>query len=230
MLCRSAVFLLVLVAVEVSWALTEKEKSTIVQLHNTYRSRVSPSAADMLKMEWDTTLENIAKAYAKKCIWAHNPDRGRRGENLFLISTPTVNVDIAVEDWYKENRNYNFATSACADKQMCGHYTQVVWATSNRVGCGDNFCEKVEGIEEPNVSLLVCNYEPPGNVRGRKPYTEGPPCSKCPANHRCVNLLCEREDGGGTQVGDPQAGGTPGRKAGPLALFAVILSTYLSSL
>lgn len=33
-----------------------------------------------------------------------------------------------------------------------GHYTQMVWATSNNVGCGYNYC----GGDE----LYVCNYGP----------------------------------------------------------------------
>lgn len=39
--------------------------------------------------------------------------------------------------------------------------------------------------------MLVCNYEPPGNVKGRKPYQEGTPCSQCPPDYSCENSLCE---------------------------------------
>ncbi|KAH0618786.1 hypothetical protein JD844_018257 [Phrynosoma platyrhinos] len=35
---------------QLSWSFTSKDKKLIVDLHNQYRSKVSPPAADMLKM------------------------------------------------------------------------------------------------------------------------------------------------------------------------------------
>lgn len=42
--------LLLLSAMELSWSFTDDEKKLIVNLHNQYRSEVSPPAADMLKI------------------------------------------------------------------------------------------------------------------------------------------------------------------------------------
>ncbi|XP_023068454.1 peptidase inhibitor 16 isoform X3 [Piliocolobus tephrosceles] len=67
----------------------------------------------------------------------------------------------------------------------------VVWAKTERIGCGSHFCEKLRGVEETNIELLVCNYEPPGNVKGKRPYQEGTPCSQCPSGYGCKNSLCE---------------------------------------
>ncbi|XP_067387638.1 peptidase inhibitor 16 [Emydura macquarii macquarii] len=186
--------LLLLTAVELSWSIKDYDKRLIVEMHNYYRSLVSPPAADMLKMSWAPDLEAFAKAYAEKCIWGHNKERGRRGENLFAI-TDEMDVEVAMEQWYNEYEHYNLTASKCTAGQICGHYTQVVWANSERVGCGMQFCKTLHGAEEPDLYLLVCNYDPPGNVRGRKPYKEGPPCSKCPEGYTCRNSLCDpRED------------------------------------
>ncbi|XP_010131458.1 PREDICTED: peptidase inhibitor 16, partial [Buceros rhinoceros silvestris] len=182
--------LLLLTALELSWSLTDEEKKIILDEHNKYRSQVSPTAVDMLKMSWDTELEAFAQAYAEKCIWDHNKERGRRGENLFAMA-PTLDLEFAVEDWNGEEKYYNLTTSTCAPGQMCGHYTQVVWASTHQIGCGATFCEKIDGIETENMYLLVCNYYPPGNMKGRKPYQEGPSCSQCPEGRVCVNSLCE---------------------------------------
>ncbi|XP_035312867.1 peptidase inhibitor 16 isoform X1 [Cricetulus griseus] len=124
-------------------ALTEDEKQTMVELHNFYRAQVSPPASDMLQMRWDDDLAAFAKAYAEKCVWGHNKERGR------------------------------------------------LWSKTERIGCGSHFCETLQGVEEANIHLLVCNYEPPGNVKGRKPYQEGTPCSQCPLGYSCENFLCE---------------------------------------
>ncbi|NXN33385.1 PI16 inhibitor, partial [Nycticryphes semicollaris] len=181
--------LLILTVLEPSWSLSDEEKKIILDEHNKYRSQVSPPAMDMLKMTWDTELEAFAQAYAEKCIWDHNKERGRRGENLFAMA-PTLDLEFAVEDWNAEEKYYNLTTSTCVPGQMCGHYTQVVWASTHQIGCGSKFCEKIEGIETEDMYLLVCNYYPPGNMKGRKPYSEGPSCSQCPEGRVCVNSLC----------------------------------------
>ncbi|XP_069731853.1 peptidase inhibitor 16 isoform X2 [Phaenicophaeus curvirostris] len=182
--------LLLLTALELSWSLSDEEKMIILDGHNKYRAQVSPPAMDMLKMSWDTELEAFAQAYAEKCIWDHNKERGRRGENLFAMA-PTLDLEFAVEDWNGEEKYYNLTTSTCVPGQMCGHYTQVVWANTHQIGCGAKFCEKIDGIETEGMYLLVCNYYPPGNMKGRKPYKEGPSCSQCPEGRVCVNSLCE---------------------------------------
>ncbi|XP_070275519.1 peptidase inhibitor 16 isoform X2 [Myotis yumanensis] len=172
-------------------ALSDEERRTMVDLHNLYRAQSSPPAANMLQMRWDEELAAFAKAYAQQCVWGHNKERGRRGENLFAITDEGMDVPLAVEQWHVEREYYNFSAATCEPSQMCGHYTQVVWAKTDRIGCGSHFCEKLQGVEETNVHLLVCNYEPPGNVRGRRPFEEGTPCSQCPSGYRCENSLCE---------------------------------------
>uniref|UniRef100_A0ACB8FF87 Peptidase inhibitor 16 n=1 Tax=Sphaerodactylus townsendi TaxID=933632 RepID=A0ACB8FF87_9SAUR len=111
-------------------------------------------------VSWDSELEAFAKDYATKCIWEHNKERGWRGENLFTMSGD-LTVKTAVENWYNEYQYYNMTTLICAEGEMCGHYTQVVWASSNRVGCASVLCETLEVLNETNMHLVVCNYEPP---------------------------------------------------------------------
>ncbi|KAF7486838.1 peptidase inhibitor 16 isoform X1 [Marmota monax] len=172
-------------------ALTKDEQRAMVELHNLYRAQVFPPASDMRRMRWDPELAAFAKAYAQQCVWGHNKERGRRGENLFAITDEGLDVPLAMEEWHHEREHYNLSAAACTPGQMCGHYTQVVWGKTERIGCGSHFCEKLQGVEETNIHLLVCNYEPPGNVKGQRPYQEGIPCSQCPPDYRCENSLCE---------------------------------------
>ncbi|XP_004624495.1 peptidase inhibitor 16 [Octodon degus] len=189
--CGLWALLLLLATAGPTTALKEDEKQLMVQLHNLYRTQVSPPASDMLQMRWDPELAAFAKAYAQKCVWGHNKDRGRRGENLFAITDEGLDLPLAVEEWHHEREHYNFSAAVCATGQMCGHYTQVVWSKTERIGCGSHFCETLQGVEETNIHLLVCNYEPPGNVKGQRPYLEGKPCSQCPLDYSCENALCE---------------------------------------
>ncbi|XP_048203803.1 peptidase inhibitor 16 [Perognathus longimembris pacificus] len=171
-------------------ALRDDEKLAMVELHNLYRAQVAPPASNMRLMRWDEELAAFAKAYAQKCIWGHNKERGRRGENLFAITDEGLDVPLAVEEWHQERQHYNLSAAACEPGQVCGHYTQVVWSKTERIGCGSHFCETLQGVEETNIHLLVCNYVPPGNVKGQRPYEEGTPCSQCPAGYDCKNSLC----------------------------------------
>ncbi|KAL6483635.1 hypothetical protein MHYP_G00085070 [Metynnis hypsauchen] len=171
--------------------LTEEQKEHIVQMHNRYRSMVEPQAANMIHMTWDEAPSVMAEAYAAKCIWDHNPDvQNVMGENLF-ISTGPFSIDKAMSDWFEERAGYNYDTNTCSENQMCGHYTQIVWAKTTNVGCAAHICETVKGLYFQNATMLVCNYFPPGNVIGQKPYETGLPCSKCPEEMKdCVQDIC----------------------------------------
>lgn len=40
----------------------------------------------------------------------------------------------------------------------------------------------------PSSSILSASCR--GNVKGKRPYQEGTPCSQCPSGYRCENKLC----------------------------------------
>lgn len=87
------------------------------------------------------------------------------GENIYWGGgtnwSPTV-LD-AVADWGTERKNFNFNSKACKGGATCGHYTQIVWKNTTQVGCGVATCED-------GYVIVVCNYNPPGNYTGEKPY------------------------------------------------------------
>ena len=65
---------------------------------------------------------------------------------------------------------------------VTGHYSQMIWADTNRVGCGFT-SYRDNGTLETN--LYVCNYGPAGNFIGLPSYKVGRPCSQCPTNTVC---------------------------------------------
>ncbi|KAM9234674.1 cysteine-rich secretory protein 3-like [Dugong dugon] len=162
----------------------------IVNKHNELRRGVSPEASDMLKMEWDNEAAANAQNWADKCIYEHSDTEDRRtsincGENLFMSSAPT-SWSSGIQNWYDENLDFVYGVGPTSPNAVVGHYTQVVWSTSFRVGCGIGYC--------PDQSTLkyyyVCHYCPVGNYVDRlyTPYKKGPRCSSCPDN--CDNGLC----------------------------------------
>ncbi|XP_071306059.1 peptidase inhibitor 16 [Agelaius tricolor] len=194
--------LLVLSVLELSWCLSDEEKKIIVDEHNKYRSQVSPPAQAMMKMTWDTDLEVDAQRHAEKCKWGQNGGPGRL--NLFAIPS-TLDVKFAIEGWNSERKFFNLTTSECVPVHSCDNYVQVIWAATTRVGCGSNYCEKINGMEGENLHLLVCNYYPPSKIKENRAYREGPSCKLCPRGTVCVNNLCAKP---GTNS-DPPKGGAP---------------------
>uniref|UniRef100_A0A3Q3E2B1 Peptidase inhibitor 16-like n=1 Tax=Labrus bergylta TaxID=56723 RepID=A0A3Q3E2B1_9LABR len=90
-----------------------------------------------------------------------------------------------------ENLSYDFNNNSCDEDKMCGHYTQMVWADTHRVGCAVHVCTDMEGLNWGRTNFLVCNYYPAGNYEGERPYVEGDWCSRCPENlQKCENNLC----------------------------------------
>ncbi|XP_048358123.1 glioma pathogenesis-related protein 1 [Sphaerodactylus townsendi] len=182
---------------------TEDQQFTqdCVKTHNYFRSRVNPSASNMLRMTWDPALAKTAKAWAKRCHFNHNINLGTPGkvhpkftsvgENIWTGSLFLFSVKEAVKKWYDEVKYYNFESRACT--KVCGHYTQVVWATSYKVGCAVQYCQSVSGFDElSNAAHFVCNYGPAGNYPV-KPYKTGSPCSEC-NGEKCIDNLCENPE------------------------------------
>ncbi|XP_061495696.1 glioma pathogenesis-related protein 1 [Rhineura floridana] len=167
-----------------------------VRMHNNFRSSVNPSASNMKRMSWDHELAKTANSWAKMCQFQHNADLkvpGKAhpnftavGENIWTGSLHLFNVTVALTDWYNEVQYYNYATQNC--NYVCGHYTQMVWATSYKVGCAVHFCPKVKGFNIPNAALFICNYGPGGNYPAR-PYKTGAACSDC-HEEPCADRLC----------------------------------------
>ena len=130
-------------------------------------------------LEWDSALTDIAADYAAQCTWEHNPNRsdnypGYVGENLALFSSgwPTNTlVESTLTNWVEgEMPDYDYATNTCSG--VCGHYTQVVWRDTARVGCAVQQCASFTNLGPAwnNGYIVVCNYSPGGNHVGQLPY------------------------------------------------------------
>lgn len=77
-------------------------------------------------------------------------------------SYPKLNMTAVTDSWYNEKPDYDYNTKECASGKVCGHYTQVVWSKSNKVGCGYSKCSTVAVGKSiwKNVIIVVCNYSP----------------------------------------------------------------------
>jgi len=176
-------------------------KDMIVKVHNELRNKVAmgnetngaqPQAANMRKMVWDDELATIAQRWTDQCKFGHDHLRnlcdgtyvgqnaywGASSRQMSPYSALGVSED-AVRSWYSEVKSPGFDSSHVSPfvfEHGAGHYTQVVWAESDRVGCGLRYYKDDGWFSH----LVVCNYAVGGNMQGAEMYLPGSPQSKCP--------------------------------------------------
>jgi pathogenesis-related protein 1 len=147
----------------------------IVAAHNHLRSEVG-----VANIKYSSKLAVSAQSWAdhlqqkNNCKMIHTTPDGKYGENLFWgsavkwtdgrIEEQHITSKQVVDDWGSEKIDYDYTTNECTKGKMCGHYTQVIWRNSTKVGCGMAVCE------ESKEQVWVCRYQPAGNWVGTKPY------------------------------------------------------------
>ena len=125
----------------------------VVDHHNRLRSRVAsgltrlPPATNMRQLEWDPELASVAQRLADQCNFAHDCSDCRRvgrftvGQNLYQSFTTRAEERAdwigAIDSWFNEIEllptssisSYSFSPST-------GHFTQLAWASTDKIGCG----------------------------------------------------------------------------------------------
>lgn len=142
----------------------------VLAAHNQARSAVG-----VPPLAWDDTLAQDAEEWADYLAdtgrFEHSTsprgrDRAGEGENLFRGTAGAYSPDDMVGYWVAERRWFSDRVmpdiSTTGRWQDTGHYSQIVWRTTTRVGCA-----VATGRGE---DYLVCRYSPPGNVIGRRAF------------------------------------------------------------
>ncbi|EYC19248.1 hypothetical protein Y032_0025g1267 [Ancylostoma ceylanicum] len=192
--------------------LNDKARQNLVDTHNRLRSTlgkglakdplgtngIAPKAARMLKMIYDCEIEYNAQKHADTCVFKHSPssERPGLGENLWMSGATKYGVDLAAvsasESWWSELKQNgvgpsNILTDALWNRphKMIGHYTQMAWQNSYKLGCGIKWC--------PSMTYVVCQYGPAGNWMGSIIYDIGNPCTT-DADCKCKGCKCSQEE------------------------------------
>mmetsp|Transcript_8027 Transcript_8027/g.20596 ORF Transcript_8027/g.20596 Transcript_8027/m.20596 type:complete len:283 (+) Transcript_8027:204-1052(+) len=119
--------------------------------HNNYRAL--HGVPDLV---WDTAVEQSAQAWADGCRipLEHSSGTGF-GENL---AWGYGSMTAAIDAWYSEIDQYDYGNPGFTGGT--GHFTQIVWKDTKRLGCAMGYCPDVYG------GYWVCQYDPPGNYLG----------------------------------------------------------------
>ncbi|XP_022762146.1 putative receptor-like protein kinase At5g39000 [Durio zibethinus] len=148
-------------AAESSFNQSQDSPLDYLNVHNAARAAVG-----VRPMTWDNVVAAYALNYSDQRSGDCNlvPSGGPYGENL-AGSSGNLSGSEAVGMWINEKVYYDWKSNACAPGQICGHYTQVIWANSIRLGCAKVRCYN-------GGTFVSCNYDPPGNIIGKRP-TDG---------------------------------------------------------
>ncbi|EPB71950.1 SCP-like protein [Ancylostoma ceylanicum] len=190
--------------------MTQELRKLFLDIHNRYRSQVAkgkakdkaggnaPKAASMRKMLYDCEVEESARRHAVGCRWGHSSQENRKGlgENLYYTSNTRMSKAEAAKDsckvWFDElakrgvGQEDNVLTQEVWNKPgQIGHYTQMVWQDTYRLGCYVHRC--------PSMTYVVCQYGPRGNWIGDPIYEMGNPC-KTDDDCMCSNCKCSRKE------------------------------------
>ncbi|KAK6036935.1 hypothetical protein COOONC_25560 [Cooperia oncophora] len=92
--------------------------------------------------------------------------------------------------WFDELAKYGVGKDNVFTKKLLsrpnmpiGHYTQMVWQNTYKLGCAIEWCD--------DMTYGVCQYSPSGNYIDQLIYEKGEPCKNC----KCPNCKCDKNEG-----------------------------------
>ncbi|KAF3620331.1 Pathogenesis-related protein 1B [Capsicum annuum] len=158
---KLSAFVVFMVLAMAHCSLAQNLPQDIVLSHNNARAQVGVL---LPPLTWNDTLAAYANQYAStrlaECTLVHSDSP--YGENLAMGYGDFSAVE-AITMWVGEKPNYDYDSNSCK-QDMCGHYTQVIWKNTLQVGCARLKCDNGDAW------FVSCNYYPPGNYIGEKPY------------------------------------------------------------
>ena len=135
-------------------------ETQMLAAHNAVRERVG-----VRPLVWSNKLARAAQEWADRLVkegaFRHRPN-SEWGQNLYEVGGSEFLPQQIVNGWDGEAKDYDLASNTCKEGRMCGHYTQMVWRETKEVGCAV--------ARGGNREVWVCEYSPPGNYVGKRPY------------------------------------------------------------
>ncbi|CAL4060377.1 unnamed protein product, partial [Meganyctiphanes norvegica] len=180
------------------------QKAEILKIHNEFRALVAkgeetrgnpgpqPAGANIQQLTWSDQLAETAQAWANQCPFLQHDTYSNRltcdypvvGQNIYYTwsNKPDSVWERGISRWYNEVKDVNhlLVDFYAENKLTIGHYTQIMWAETAQVGCGQvQYKTKFRGFNFKEAKIYVCNYGPAGNVLGRPIYERGEAATKC---------------------------------------------------
>ncbi|KAM5356923.1 hypothetical protein ACJ41O_003569 [Fusarium nematophilum] len=142
-----------------SSSLTEDQQNAL-DAHNAARSEVGTEP-----LTWDDALAADAQSWADHIAslgsLTHSQTSGQ-GENLYMQSGSDAPFTNAVNAFVSEKSSYSGQAIDGSNYMTFGHYTQVVWKSTTKVGMAI--------ASGSSGTFVVARYQEPGNMIGETAY------------------------------------------------------------
>ncbi|KAI0703483.1 CAP domain-containing protein [Cytidiella melzeri] len=152
---------------EMNEAMFDDWKNLVVNSHNKFRSHYGAP-----NLSWSDALYPGTLQWAQQCKFQHSQGNGKYGENLAAGTGNAYGFTNGLQDWMNEASKYDYNHPGFSSGT--GHFTQVVWKSSQQVACAIADCRAGTIFGQPS-KMIVCRYSPPGNFIGRFPENVGRP-------------------------------------------------------
>jgi len=150
------------------------DQSHALKIHNDAREAASKQHSHPRpQLVWDTHLEAEAMKWAQHLV-AQNKglqhstggERPGQGENLYWVSGGGGGNILAnaSQAWVDESKNYHGEKVGRGNFESYGHYTQVIWPATTKVGVA-------EATSGDGAKFVVGRYSPQGNFVGQNAWT-----------------------------------------------------------
>jgi pathogenesis-related protein 1 len=162
------IFILIMsfVALGQTKILNEKDVVNSILVHNQERKLLG-----IENLEWSSELQEEAELYAKYLAETNSFEHSKvknQGENLYFEFNSESITDKpfqrASQAWLDEKEDYTYSKiSNKRSSEITGHYTQMVWRKTTKIGIGSYVNSKGE-------LYVVARYFPAGNYIDEYPY------------------------------------------------------------
>lgn len=136
----------------------------ILKQHNIHRANHTVE-----RLAWDENLASIAAEIASSCNYAHNTEAGGGGYGQNIgAGAPDDEIDKMITNQMYNDEMMLYpgygGEPELGDFERWGHFSQIVWKATTRVGCHTQYCPSGLAGVGSNVSpyFTVCNYQPAG--------------------------------------------------------------------
>ncbi|MBL8003978.1 MAG: hypothetical protein JNL36_02675 [Candidatus Kapabacteria bacterium] len=145
---------------------TPNESKQVIALHNSFRTPLSIPPITYSENLAQFALEWCKELGRKNGAFEHRPRTGpfghKYGENIYKGTKTNQPFTDAVNLWSTEKSKFRNDILNRSNWSKAGHYSQMIWRKSVSVGCAV--------VEINGMSIVVCNYDPAGNMMGERTY------------------------------------------------------------